>query len=348
MKIVAGMPSCCAASATPCAWLPAEAATTPRARSARVSRESRWDAPRILNEPVRCRFSSLRKTGTPSRSVRCWDLSSGVWLMTPAGRPRHPRSPRSVGSHRVSSAGRAGNGAPDQVLGRRPRPGAPRPGGERHRDDVDERRQRHREEGARDAGDHRAARDDEHDREGVHLDGGAHQERLQHVALELLHAEHDDEHPEGDPRPVVDQGEEDGEGAGHDRADDRHEGAEEDQHRDRDGEGHAEQERAEPDADGVDRGDEQLGARVVDDGDPAVARGAVDGGARGAREQPHRPAPDPGAVGEDAQEDEQGQQRPDETWPSVVPNASAPDQSSSACCWMSASPARAGRRSARA
>ena len=41
MKIVARMPSAFAASATPCAWLPAEAATTPRARSSAVSRESR-------------------------------------------------------------------------------------------------------------------------------------------------------------------------------------------------------------------------------------------------------------------------------------------------------------------
>ena len=34
--IVAAQPSFCAASATPCAWLPAEAAMTPRARSADV------------------------------------------------------------------------------------------------------------------------------------------------------------------------------------------------------------------------------------------------------------------------------------------------------------------------
>jgi hypothetical protein len=51
MKIVAGMPSFCAASATPCAWLPAEAATTPRARSA----------------AVRPRSTS------PSTSPRCWE-----------------------------------------------------------------------------------------------------------------------------------------------------------------------------------------------------------------------------------------------------------------------------------
>ena len=60
------------------------------------------------------------------------------------------------------------------------------------RDDVDEGRDRHREQGAGDARDHRAAGDDEHDGERMHLDGRSHEERLQHVTLELLHAEHDD------------------------------------------------------------------------------------------------------------------------------------------------------------
>ena len=41
MNTVALMPSSCAASATPWAWLPADAATTPRARSSAVRRESR-------------------------------------------------------------------------------------------------------------------------------------------------------------------------------------------------------------------------------------------------------------------------------------------------------------------
>ena len=41
MNTVAWIPSSCAASATPCAWLPADAATTPRARSSSVSRERR-------------------------------------------------------------------------------------------------------------------------------------------------------------------------------------------------------------------------------------------------------------------------------------------------------------------
>ena len=41
MKTVLAMPSSDAASATPCAWLPALAATTPRARSAGLKRAMR-------------------------------------------------------------------------------------------------------------------------------------------------------------------------------------------------------------------------------------------------------------------------------------------------------------------
>ena len=41
MNTVDFIPSRLADSATPCAWLPAEAATTPLARSASVSREMR-------------------------------------------------------------------------------------------------------------------------------------------------------------------------------------------------------------------------------------------------------------------------------------------------------------------
>ena len=59
MNTVDLLPSRDAASATPCAWLPALAATTPRARSAGDRLAMRTYAPRILNDPVRCRFSHL-------------------------------------------------------------------------------------------------------------------------------------------------------------------------------------------------------------------------------------------------------------------------------------------------
>ena len=65
MKIVAGMPASRAAQATACPWLPALAATTPAARSASPSVAIVLYAPRILKEPVRWRFSALRKTWRP-------------------------------------------------------------------------------------------------------------------------------------------------------------------------------------------------------------------------------------------------------------------------------------------
>ncbi|VXC00585.1 conserved hypothetical protein [Microbacterium sp. 8M] len=141
----------------------------------------------------------------------------------------------------------------------------------------------------------------------MHLDRRPHQDRLQDVPLDLLHGEHHDEHPQGDPRTVVDEREEHRERARDDRADDRDEGSEEHQHRDGDGERHAEQEGAQADAEGVDERHEHLRAGVVDHGRPAVARGGVDGAARVPREELHGPRPDPAAVGEHAEQDEQGQ-----------------------------------------
>ena len=72
------MPSRPAASATPCAWLPALAATTPRARSSADSREIRTYAPRTLYEPARCRFSHLSHVGPPSAALSGREGSSGV------------------------------------------------------------------------------------------------------------------------------------------------------------------------------------------------------------------------------------------------------------------------------
>ena len=50
-------------------WLPPLTATIPAARSASVSERSFANAPRALNEPVRCSSSSLSVTGTPRRAV---------------------------------------------------------------------------------------------------------------------------------------------------------------------------------------------------------------------------------------------------------------------------------------
>ena len=66
MKIRAFAPTSRAAHATACPWLPALAATTPAARSAALSVEMRLYAPRILNEPVRWRFSAFRCSSRPT------------------------------------------------------------------------------------------------------------------------------------------------------------------------------------------------------------------------------------------------------------------------------------------
>jgi len=78
MNTVAWQPSAAAARATPWAWLPAEAATTPRARSSSDSLAIRVYAPRTLNEPARWRFSHFRYAGPPTLLDSSNDRSSGV------------------------------------------------------------------------------------------------------------------------------------------------------------------------------------------------------------------------------------------------------------------------------
>ena len=68
MTIVALMPRRFAASATPCAWLPADAAITPRAFSSSVNFAILLYAPRTLKEPVICKFSGLIYTSLPLSS----------------------------------------------------------------------------------------------------------------------------------------------------------------------------------------------------------------------------------------------------------------------------------------
>src|SRR5919112_2077313 len=78
MNTVALIPSIWAASATPCAWLPALAATTPAAFSSADRRDILRYAPRILNDPVRWRFSALIITGPPAMEDSHRDSSIGV------------------------------------------------------------------------------------------------------------------------------------------------------------------------------------------------------------------------------------------------------------------------------
>ena len=65
MKIVAAIPASRAAQATAWPWFPALAATTPALRSFSPSVEIVLYAPRILNEPVRWRFSAFSRTWRP-------------------------------------------------------------------------------------------------------------------------------------------------------------------------------------------------------------------------------------------------------------------------------------------
>src|SRR5919106_367341 len=78
MTTTARTPSSAAASATPCAWFPAEEQTTPRARSSSDSRASLTSGPRSLYEPVRWNSSALSRTSKPVSSDSDRDVSSGV------------------------------------------------------------------------------------------------------------------------------------------------------------------------------------------------------------------------------------------------------------------------------
>ena len=100
-------------------------------------------------------------------------------------------------------------------------------------DGVGGRGERYGDQRAGDAGDEHAGSDRDDHAERVHRDEAAHQERLEHVALDLLHEHHAAEHQQRDDDAVVDQGDQDRDRAGDERTDDRDERAEEDQHADR-------------------------------------------------------------------------------------------------------------------
>src|SRR5271156_43571 len=61
-----GTPPPRAESASAAAWLPDDGATTPFFASSSVSEKTAFVAPRILNEPVFCKFSHLKKSCAPA------------------------------------------------------------------------------------------------------------------------------------------------------------------------------------------------------------------------------------------------------------------------------------------
>src|SRR6478735_3650785 len=160
-----------------------------------------------------------------------------------------------------------------------------------------------------DAGDDRAGRDGEDDGERVDADGLAEQERLEHVRLELLHADDDGEHDEGDARAVRDEREQHGDGPREQRSDDRDERQDEDEDADREREGDLEDRGADRDADRVDEGHDHRRAHERGQLVPGDDARGVDAGAGGAREEPHDPAPDARALVEEEEEREEGDEQ---------------------------------------
>ncbi len=104
MKTIDRRPSSVAASATPWAWLPADAATIGSPSSG--SEAMWWCAPRILNEPVRCRYSVLNRTVRPQMAEMLPLGSTGVSRSTPT-RPARARRISSIPTNSLSGATRS-------------------------------------------------------------------------------------------------------------------------------------------------------------------------------------------------------------------------------------------------
>src|ERR671916_625320 len=89
-----------AAAASACAWLPAEAVTTPLAHPCSPSAASLAATPRTLNEPVRCRFSALSTTSPPATSENVREDSTGVRRAISPTAGRAARMSASVGERK--------------------------------------------------------------------------------------------------------------------------------------------------------------------------------------------------------------------------------------------------------
>src|SRR5262249_8477331 len=71
-----------AAQETAAAWLPLEWVTIPREASSSLNEKMALVAPRILNEPVFCRFSHLKKSRAPVSASRVAESRTGVrWIL---------------------------------------------------------------------------------------------------------------------------------------------------------------------------------------------------------------------------------------------------------------------------
>ena len=175
--------------------------------------------PRTTRRVV-CGLLEVMTTFSPTSALVRVDLPA-FGRPTKATKPGAVRS-RSVG-HEVTAGSASGAGLLRSSRCRRV-------AGQVGRHGVDDRGQRYGDQRAEDAGDHGADGDDHDDGERVHPHQPAHQERLQHVALELLHRHHAAQHDQRRDRADRDQGDGDRGDAADRRTDDRDEGAEEDQH----------------------------------------------------------------------------------------------------------------------
>src|SRR5450755_4200474 len=73
-----GTPRHAAAQATAAPWFPLDCVTIPRLASSALSEKMALVAPRILNEPVFCKFSHLKKIRAPVMASREAEVSTGV------------------------------------------------------------------------------------------------------------------------------------------------------------------------------------------------------------------------------------------------------------------------------
>src|SRR5215469_3385415 len=81
ITIDARMPRQPAAQATAAAWFPLEWVTTPRFASSSLNEKMALVAPRILNEPVFCKLSHLKKSWAPVMASSDLLVSMGVrWM----------------------------------------------------------------------------------------------------------------------------------------------------------------------------------------------------------------------------------------------------------------------------
>src|SRR5512136_222147 len=81
MTIVAGIPAIPAATATPWAWLPADAAITPPVRIDPFCDKIRFAAPLTLKEPAFCMASILRYTAAPVIDEKVGEYTRGVLMI---------------------------------------------------------------------------------------------------------------------------------------------------------------------------------------------------------------------------------------------------------------------------